>query len=30
MDLGAALENGGTPDYMCAVSEMDQGELREL
>lgn len=30
MDLGAALENGGIPDYMWAVSEMDQRELREL
>lgn len=30
MDLGAALENGGIPDYMWALSEMDQRELREL
>ena len=30
MDFGAALENGVTPDYKCAVSELDQVEPREL
>lgn len=30
MDFGAALENGGTLDCKCAVSEIDQVEPREL
>lgn len=29
MNLGTALASGDTPNYMCAVSEMDQVELEE-